>query len=116
MIIFFSKHLAVWKRLLNFASDMTANRNRTKSQHRQTNIELAAVERVQKQTKERKALQGKLSEILINLATLVFGGAIIGGVFQENGAPVYLYVTAVMAFAILMWWGLYYFKKSIKED
>ena len=102
--------------MLTFANDMSANRNRTKVQNRQLNKELEAADFALKRARVRKALNGKRSEILINLATLVFGGAIIGGVFQENDAPIYLYFTAVVAFAILLKWGMYYFKKSIKED
>ena len=78
--------------------------------------DLATAERFAKRLREQRKLSGKKSEVLINLATLVFGGAIIGGVFQESVASVQLYLAAIVAFAILLWWGLYLYKQSIEED
>ena len=102
--------------MLTFAGGMTARRNKSKSQNRQLHRDLETAEKFAKQLREQRKLSGKKSEVLINLATLVFGGAIIGGIFQENVASVHLYLAAVMAFTILLWWGLYLYKQSIKED
>ena len=95
---------------------MNSARNKIREQNRQLNKSLESAERTAKLKKEKKSLWAKQSEILFNLAALVFGGAIIGGVFQETQVTIFAYISGVFAFAILIWWGFYLFKKSIRED
>ena len=84
-------------------------------QNRQLNKSLQAVERSEKLERERKKLREKQSEILFDLGKLVFGGVIVGGVFEKPEMPIALYLSGLFAFIILMLWGYYLYAKSIKE-
>ena len=94
---------------------MNAPRNRTKLQNRQLNQSLEAAEWREKKDREVKKLRGKQSEILFDLGKLVFGGVIVGGVFEKPEFPIALYLSGISTFIILMLWGYYLYVKSIKE-
>jgi hypothetical protein len=49
------------------------------------------------------------------LAKLVFGGVIIGGIFEEMKHPVYLYAIGIVVFLLLIRIGNIYFKRGINE-
>lgn len=57
----------------------------------------------------------RYAEIYTNLAKLVFGGIIIGGVFEDMQHPVYLYGMGLTGFFTLIWIGTKYYNKGIKE-
>ena len=50
------------------------------------------------------------------MGKLVFGGVIIGGVFEEVAYPEYLFSIGIIGFIFLMWIGTIYFNKGIKEQ
>lgn len=57
----------------------------------------------------------RYAEIYTDLAKLVFGGIIIGGVFEDMQHPVYLYGIGLTGFFTLIWIGTKYYNKGIKE-
>ena len=58
----------------------------------------------------------RYAEISTNLANLVFGGIIIGGIFEEMQHPFYLYSMGIALFVVLILLGNYYYDKGIKEN
>ena len=94
---------------------MNAIRNRQKEANRQLQQSLSAAEILSKRKKKTKALREKQSEILIDLGKLVFGGVIVGGVFEHPEMPLFYYCTGVLAFVILLLWGIYIYNNSLND-
>jgi len=94
---------------------MNASRNRVKAQNRELNSQLQASEEAAKKRNRQRVFRKKHSEILFGLGNLIFGGAIIGGLFQEQISPLPLYIGASVAFCLVMGWGYYFYGKSINE-
>jgi len=57
----------------------------------------------------------RYAEVFTDLAKLVFGGIIIGGVFEDMEHPIYLYVIGIVGFLFLLSIGTKYYNKGIKE-
>ena len=52
----------------------------------------------------------KASDITFDLAKLVFGGALIGGIFENVANPFLLYTAGFLIFSLLMFLGYILFK------
>ena len=105
--------LAVSILLCTFA--MSNRREKAKAPTVQLNKQLAAVEESARIFRENSKKNLRYAEVFTDLAKLVFGGVIIGGVFEEMDHPIYLYTIGIMGFLFLMWIGTMYYNKGIKE-
>ena len=94
---------------------MNASRNKNKEANKQQHQTLAAAEAIVKRKKKTKALREKKGDILIDLGKLVFGGVIVGGVFEHPEMPIFYYVMGVLAFVSLLLWGIYIYDKSLND-
>lgn len=55
------------------------------------------------------------SEVLTDLAKLIFAGVIIGGIFENVETPVVLYGSGVLGFTIALSLGYMYYKRGISK-
>jgi hypothetical protein len=94
---------------------MSTRREKAKETKAQLNKQLVAGEKVLKLARERQKKDLRYADIFTNLANLVFGGIIIGGVFENMEHPIYLYLIGFSVFFILIWLGNVYYNKGIKE-
>ena len=93
---------------------MSTRRERAKAPNVQLNKQLAAAEESARIFRENSKKNLRYAEVFTDLAKLVFGGVIIGGVFEEMDHPIYLYTIGIMGFLFLMWIGTMYYNKGIK--
>ena len=94
---------------------MSARRERAKEPTAKLNKHLAEMDVLKRIHSENKKKNLRYADIFTNLANLVFGGIIIGGVFENMEHPVYLYLIGFSVFFILIWLGNVYFNKGVKE-
>ena len=105
--------LAVSNLLCTFA--MSNRREKAKAPTVQLNKQLVAAEESARIFRENSKKNLRYAEVFTDLAKLVFGGVIIGGVFEEMEHPIYLYTIGILGFLFLMWIGTMYYNKGIKE-
>ena len=95
---------------------MNARRDKHKRQQTQLNSQLEAIDAIkQRRWRELKLDQWK-SDVLTDLAKLIFAGVIIGGVFEQIDNPLPLYIVGILGFAITLTLGFVYFKRSLNKD
>lgn len=95
---------------------MNTRKDKIKEQNKLLSKSLDAAERSNKRRKQKRTLQGKFGEVLIDLGKLLFGGVIVSGLFVNTAMPLFLYIAGVVAFAATMSWGFYIYNKSLMED
>lgn len=59
---------------------------------------------------EKETFHLKASDITFDLAKLVFGGVLIGGIFESVANPFLLYTAGFLIFSLLMFLGYILFK------
>ena len=64
---------------------------------------------------EQRQFYLKISDVLFDIGKLVFGGVLIGGLFESFEHPIWLYVIGSIVFIGLMSYGTILFKKGIKK-
>ncbi|MBQ9650380.1 MAG: hypothetical protein IJV25_08165 [Prevotella sp.] len=94
---------------------MSTRRERAKEPAARLNRQLAEMDVTKKIHLENQKKNLRYADIFTNLANLVFGGIIIGGVFENMKHPFYLYSIGFSVFFILIWLGNVYYNKGIKE-
>ena len=94
---------------------MSKRRERAKESTTRLNKQLAEMDVAKKIHSENQKKNLCYADIFTNLANLVFGGIIIGGVFENMEHPLYLYLMGFSVFFILIWIGNVYYNKGIKE-
>lgn len=94
---------------------MSKRREQSKAQTSQLNKQLAEAEEAAKFYRENCKKNLRYAEVFTDLAKLVFGGIIIGGVFEEMKHPLYLYAIGIVGFLFLLFIGTKYYNKGIKE-
>ena len=94
---------------------MTTRRERAKAPVSQLNKQLADAEITARIFRENRKKNLRYAEVFTDLAKLVFGGVIIGGIFEEMSHPIYLFAIGIFGFLLLMWIGTIYYNKGIKE-
>ncbi len=94
---------------------MNASRNRVKAHNRELNSQLQASEEAAKVKRQKRKVDGKLSEILLNMGSLIFGGVVIGVIFQETEYRLLIMSLGFLTFIVTILWGINMFKRSIKE-
>ena len=94
---------------------MSTRRERAKEPTARLNKQPAEMEEAKKIHSENLKKNLRYADIFTNLENLVFGGIIIGGVFENMEHPLYLYLMGFCVFFILIWIGNVYYNKGIKE-
>ena len=95
---------------------MNVRRDKQKRQQAQLNSQLDAIDAIkQKRWREHKLDQWK-SDVLTDLAKLIFAGVIIGGVFEQIDNPLPLYIAGILGFAITLALGFVYYKRSLNKE
>lgn len=106
--------LAVSNLLCTFA--MSKRREKTKEPVVKLHRQLELQEQERKRITERKRLYTKVGDTLLDLGKLVFGGVLIGGLFEDFQHPYWLYSLGALTFIALMYYGMYLFKKGTKKE
>lgn len=104
---------------------MTTNKIKHKKQNRQLHLSLDNAERIREAREHQKAFYLKVSDFLLDLAKLVFGGIILTGIIDLDLDKVWLFsVEAIVALGLALWalqfidvdkklndkyYGIYYF-------
>ncbi|MBQ4389292.1 MAG: hypothetical protein II824_04880 [Bacteroidales bacterium] len=94
---------------------MSTRRERAKAPAVKLNKQLAAAEETKKLHAESQKKNLRYADVFTDLAKLVFGGIIIGGVFENMEHPFYLYSIGFGGFITLLVIGNKYYNKGIKE-
>ena len=94
---------------------MSTRRERAKEPAVRLNKQLEEMDALKKIHSENQKKNLRYADIFTNRANLVFGGIIIGGVFENMEHPIYLYLIGFSVFFILIWLGNVYYNKGIKE-
>ncbi len=97
---------------------MSTRRERAKAPNVQLNKQLveiqAAIDKAKKESEKLKGLNLWKSQLLTDLAKLVFAGVILGGVFEKVDNPMVLYGTGFIALAIFLYLGYIFLKRALK--
>ncbi len=94
---------------------MSTRRERAKEPIAKLNKQLIAADEATKIYRENCKKNLRFADILTDMGKLVFGGVIIGGLFEKVEYPEYLFPIGIFGFVLLMWIGTVYFNKGIKE-
>ena len=83
---------------------MSANRNKQKQQNSQLQSSLQHAEEVRDARARQKAFYLKVSDFLLDLAKLVFGGIILTGIIDLDLNKVWLFsVGGIVAMGLALW-------------
>ena len=97
---------------------MSTRRERAKEPHMQLNKQLAEKEEAVKMKVLAKKMSLRNAEIYTHMAEMVFGGIIIGGLFESGKSVIYLgvlYTLGIIGFVLLKRLGDNSYKHGIKE-
>ena len=94
---------------------MSTRRERAKVPTARLNKQLKEMDGARKIHSENQKRNLRYADIFTDLAKLVFGGVIIGGIFENMNYPILLYSIGFGVFLILIWIGNLYYNKGIKE-
>ena len=92
---------------------MSANRNRQKQQNQQLHTSLEYAEQIREARERQKAFYLKVSDFLLDLAKLVFGGIILTGIIDLDLNKVWLFSVGAIVAAALASWGFNIFKRGM---
>ena len=93
---------------------MNASRNRQKKQNQQLHSQLEYAAEAREARERQKALYLKISDFLLDLAKLVFGGIILTGIIDLDLDKVWLFSVGAIVAAGLAWWGFVVYQRGIK--
>ena len=93
---------------------MSANRNKQKQQNQQLHSSLDYAEQIREARERQKAFYLKVSDFLLDLAKLVFGGIILTGIIDLNLNKVWLFSVGAIVAAALASWGFNIYKRGMK--
>ena len=97
-----------------YLCSMNARRERLKQQRAQLNTQLDAMHYAESEKSRRQKLDVWKSDVLTDLAKLIFAGVIIGGIFEQVDSPFILYSAGIIGLAISLTLGYVYYKRGIK--
>lgn len=106
--------LEVSDHLRTFA--MNKRRGRAKVQNEMLNRQLIITKQEQNRITEQKILYIKVGNLLLDLGKLVFGGVLIGGLFEDFKHPNWLYGLGALSFIAFMYYGTSLFIKGTKKN
>lgn len=91
---------------------MSANRNKQKRQNQQihSNLEFAEQSRIARE--QKKEFYMKVSDFLLDLAKLVFGGIILTGIIDLDLDKVWLFSVGAVVASGLSAWGFSIYKRG----
>ena len=101
--------------LSNFAT-MNARRDKQKRQQPQLNSQLEAIDAIKEKRWRECQLDKWKSEVLTDLAKLIFAGVIIGGIFEQIDNPIILYTAGIFGFSITLTMGFVYYKRGLNNE
>ena len=93
---------------------MSANRNKQKQQNQQIHSSLEYAEQIRESRERQKAFYLKVSDFLLDLAKLVFGGIILTGIIDLDLDKVWLFSVGAIVAAALASWGFNIYKRGMK--
>jgi len=93
---------------------MSANRNKQKQQNQQLHSSLDYAEQIREARERQKAFYLKVSDFLLDLAKLVFGGIILTGIIDLDLNKVWLFSVGAIVAAALASWGFNIYKRGMK--
>ena len=97
--------------------NMSARREKQKKQLPQLNKQLETPEKTGIKSRQlKRKLQKKMGDNSFLLGNLVFGGVLIGGIFQELNSPVLHFLIGTIVFVLFYMIGYILYKQGIKED
>lgn len=83
---------------------MTTNKIKHKKQNRQLHLSLENAERIREAREHQKAFYLNVSDFLLDLAKLVFGGIILTGIIYLDLDKVWLFsVGSIVALGLALW-------------
>ena len=91
---------------------MSANRNKQKQQNQQLHSDLEYAEQIREVRERQKAFYLKVSDFLLDLAKLVFGGIILTGIIDLDLDKVWLFSVGAIVATGLAVWGFGIFKRG----
>ena len=112
--------LQVFLVMSNFLSTfaMTKRREKAKAQTSQLNKQLIIAQESSQAMEVRacrkKGLNHWKSELLTDLAKLVFAGVILGGLFEEIESPILLYGVGFTVIIVFLYLGYYFLKREFE--
>ena len=95
---------------------MSTRRERAKEPTVKLNKQLAEMAEKAKAIEKARKRNMRKADFFEDLSKLVFGGALIGGIFENVGNPILLYTVGGSIFFLLVWYGNRYFEQGIKDD
>ena len=93
---------------------MNTTRNRQKQQTSQLHSQLERAEELREMRERQKALYLKVSDFLLDLAKLVFGGIILTGIIDLDLDKVWLFLLGASVATIFIWWGFTIYNRGMK--
>ena len=77
---------------------------------------LCIMEAIDSQKKKQQSFYPKASDIVFDLGKLVFGGVLVGGLFETVANPFLLYTVGFIIFLLLMLLGYILFKLGVHQN
>ena len=93
---------------------MNTTRNRQKQQTGRLHSQLERAEELREMRERQKALYLKVSDFLLDLAKLVFGGIILTGIIDLDLDKVWLFLLGASVAGGLAWWGFVTYQRGIR--
>jgi hypothetical protein len=93
---------------------MSANRNRQKIINQQANSQMEKFELQREERERKKAFYLKVSDFLLDLAKLVFGGIILTGIIDLNLNKVWLFSLGAIVAGGLASWGFSIYQRGMR--
>ena len=94
---------------------MNTTRNRQKQQTGRLHSQLERAEESREMRERQKALYLKVSDFLLDLAKLVFGGIILTGIIDLDLDKVWLFFLGGSVATIFIWWGFTIYNRGMKK-
>ena len=94
---------------------MTKRRERAKAQTKELNKQLINQNETISKTERKRNLNLWKSEVLTDMAKLIFAGVILGGIFEHIDNIILLYIFGIFAFMLCLGGGYGLYKKGLKE-
>lgn len=93
---------------------MSANRNKRKQQNQQFHSSLESAEQIREAREWQKAFYLKVSDFMLDLAKLVFGGIILTGIIDLDLDKLWLFTAGVIVAGIFALWGFNIYRRGLK--
>ncbi len=92
---------------------MSGNRNRQKQQNQQIHSNLEYAEQIREARQRKRAFYLKVSDFLLDLAKLVFGGIILTGIIDLDLNKVWLFSVGSIVAGLFAGWGFNIYNRGM---